>query len=123
MPSYTIESVKTGRFVSPQSQGVGTPVITEDNPVGKVDFSASLQDGIPTTIQNSDGLYMAVGSPGVVVWAVIPYVWNLIHSPNGYQVATTDRSFVWFYESSTVPGITLYPIPENEVVATYFNIF
>jgi hypothetical protein len=34
MPSYTIESVKTGRFVSPQSQGVGTPVITEDNPVG-----------------------------------------------------------------------------------------
>ena len=34
MPSYTIESVLTGRFVSPQSQGAGTAVTTESNPTG-----------------------------------------------------------------------------------------
>ena len=34
MPSYTIESVQTGRFVSPQSQGIRSPVVTESNPVG-----------------------------------------------------------------------------------------
>ncbi|KAF8338333.1 hypothetical protein F5887DRAFT_1077848 [Amanita rubescens] len=123
MPSYTIESVKTGRFVSPQSQGLGTAVITESNPVGKVNFSDSLEGGVPTTIQNLDGLYMAIGSPDIVVWAMEAYFWNFVHSQDGYHVTTTDGLSVWFHDSSTAPGITLHPVPGNEVIATYFNIF
>lgn len=34
MPSYTISSVRTGQFVSPEGQAVGSPVITEGNPTG-----------------------------------------------------------------------------------------
>ncbi|KAF8644309.1 hypothetical protein AX14_009432 [Amanita brunnescens Koide BX004] len=127
MSNYTIGNVRTGHFVSPHSDAVGSPVTTDGNPnpIGLA-FSTPLQEtgDTITGIQAQSGLYAAPSpeDPLIVVWAPGTYVWRLTRSANGFQIITNDpRQLTWSQDLTTPPVIPL--VPNSGAVQTFFNIF
>ncbi|KAF8667780.1 hypothetical protein AX14_006297 [Amanita brunnescens Koide BX004] len=127
MANYTIQSVRTGEFVSPFSNGVGSPASTIRNPapIGLA-FSTPLQPvgDTFTSIQGQSGLFAAPspGGGGVVMWGAAPYTWRLTRSSNGFQLITTDSSqLTWSKDLGTPPFIPL--VPDSGAITTFFSIF
>ncbi|KAF8347276.1 hypothetical protein F5887DRAFT_1072789 [Amanita rubescens] len=129
MPTYAVQSISTGKFVS-DDDDFGSVKITATGPNhSRLHFSEPLEGPETLTIiTGQDGWYVSIGAAseggGALFWLPTETTWKVVSTPHGYQISATDgpyRDFYWYPNSRTIHLVPKSGIADLREVS--FRIF